>query len=284
MAQRVFVRVSCDPHPERNGGQERFVERTLDDDQGGPPPFLHVIEVDGVRRHVYACDECFADVFASALAMIQRWGTEPIANRKGPGRPSTDRNRPAGMTVPAITPTAPSLPPGRLVPDEPRMAPPLTTPPPPKTAPPGRPAFVDPASGGQLNLDNPADEVASPTADIVAPKTNVVTLNHKRYPCVLCFDKVLETPTSAKEHLKRVHGIEDSDIVTGTMCHACGYQADSPKALGPHFGTAHVRPGHDVGGTIWESMTIARAKGDPHGTIAAMRERLATVNAKAVEA
>lgn len=275
MGQQVVVRISCDAH-ETLFGKECVIERGIDDDGNGRPPFYHEITVDGIKKIVYMCDDCMARMLAELLAFMDMHGVEPIQRGRSPRAPRD---------------AAPSIPP-KVLPKVPQDTALMVA-----TGPNGNGngKGVPDATFVQAMIDQP---VAPATVELPAqaaqpvpvapkapsarvkpagkpkPKGRVEIRRAKGYPCPLCMKPYIST-SGVRAHCDHVHGLNIDEII-GTVCHACGNDLGSGKRLASHFGTRHR--GDDSQRTILESIVQARKAGDPHGTIKALEDRVAAVH------
>ena len=239
MGQRLYIRVSCDSHPDLFG-EERAIEVSVDD-ATRRPPMLHTLTWDGDEVDLFICDECIPRVFGLAFT---------FAEAKGQRKPRRGRPMKGTSEVPAITRAMRTY-------DTPEPAVPEPAVPEPVTIPQATfvplPLALENSTNGNGNGHKPPDE--SPQKDDVPA-----------HPCPLCEVSYLSSK-GLRIHTQDKHGRSLEELI-GTRCHACGREMKVYKLLASHFAVSHVRLHQDVGRTLSESVVWARRAGDPHGTLA----------------
>ena len=214
-------------------GESRTVEREPGEDS--PPPWMHTFTWDQVRKRVYVCDDCIPHIFGSALEFVEAHGEEIRPGRRPMSTSSRhdDDNDSPKPTLTVVTPQPKGQEPEKL-----KVV---------KSTPASKSVAAKPV---QASLDISAD---------LAP-----------YPCPLCPVRK-NSATMLKRHALLEHHLDVTGFF-GSQCHACGRLHETPNGLAAHFGGTHVKDGTD-GRTLAESFVLARDRGDPHGSVAAVMRR-----------
>jgi hypothetical protein len=257
MAQQIFSRTVCDWCTYAKGKETVFERSIADDMSAGGPEYQRILRIDDLTKTVDMCPDCEREVLAPLRVFLDRFGVDVVGRRMG---------RPPGKASPA--PTAPSAPPPVAVPVVPPVVAPVVVAPVPEGL------FMAPLSPPPTPPTNGRAHVPAEAITRTAPSRTPIEKSGTgdMYPCPLCDGVAYANNHGLSDHAKRAHGI-GFDVIIGSDCHYCGKALGNYHRLGSHFGISHRADAYS-GRTLSESMILARANGDPHGTVAVRMEIL----------